>query len=349
MINILLAIPKDREQGYKYIVNACNELNVKYELYDIYSANWVDDIKKINPKGIIYRPEFRYRNWRIFFNERIEYINQYLGIPVYPSLKELSLYESKRNMAYFAMLNSLPYPKTYIFGNKEEAIKFAQTTSYPIVFKTDFGNASQGVKILKNKKQAIEIINAAFGNGYKIKPFDDRKLDLWNRFKFIVRPFYRKLFGIRNIPPDFEIDSVIFQEFIEIKKEWRIVKIGNSYFGHDKLPDERGFNSGSGLTSWAIPPKELFYLIKDICDKHKFNSMAFDVFENIKGEYLISELQTVFGVVAKNQMHKKINGQLIPFRFYFDTIMNDFKEELGNFGQNYCYNLRVQDFLNQLK
>ena len=98
---MLLAIPTDREGLSKHIVNACRELKVDHAVVNIYAADWMVALQRLKPTGCIYIPEFRFACWRELFGERIRFINQQMGIPVYPRLHELELYESKRRMAYW--------------------------------------------------------------------------------------------------------------------------------------------------------------------------------------------------------------------------------------------------------
>jgi hypothetical protein len=343
-----LAIPKDREAIYRHIENACIELDVFYTLYDIYSSNWIEDIQAINPNGCIYSGEFRYAAWRDLFKERIRFISHDLGIPIYPRMHEYDLWESKRKMAYWLQANQIPHARTWVFGNKDQALEFIQSAKYPLIFKTDFGNASFGVRKLENPKQAMALWRQSFGNGYRIPTYKPYESDLKSRFKALVRPAYRRVRGIRDIPRDVELDVMLFQEMIDIQHEWRIVKSGDSYFGHQKLPNRAGMHSGSSLSSWTIPPIELFNFTKYVCEKGRFSTMCIDVFEDNQGRYFVNELQAIFGVIANNQMYRQVGDSLIGLRFYYDSNMKTWQEGEGEFGQDYHYRSRVNDFIANL-
>lgn len=343
-----LIIPKDREGDWQHIINACQHLKIEAVPFDIYASDWIDRAKSSGADGCLYRPEYRFQSWRQIFGERIKFLNETLGMPVYPSLDELSLYESKRNMAYWLKQSGFPHPSTHIFGSYAEAENFIRSATFPIIHKTDFGNCGQGVRIVRKPEDAIKIARKTFNSGYRVPSYDVENIDLWRRFKHIVRPFYRRIFSICDKPADIELDSVIFQEFIEISTEWRIVKIGRKYFGHDKLPNSKGLRSGGGETSWAVPPVRIFNLAQQICEVGKFNSMSLDIFEDVNGHLFVNELQTVFGVVANNQMYRVISGDRVGFSFEYDAAKKSWTEELGEFGQDYCYRLRAKDFVHQI-
>ena len=227
-------------------------------------------------------------------------------------------------------------------------MNFIERATYPLIFKTDFGNAASGVRLLQNKRQALSVFKRSFGNGYRVPTYREFTVDLVPRLKAMVRPAYRRLAGIRHLPRDVELDVMLFQELVPIKHEWRLIKAGDSFFGHQKVRGERGFHSGSGKSSWNIPPVAAFELAKRVCEMGDFATMGLDIFETDSGELLINELQTVFGVIAKNQMYREKDGELVGFRRYFDTAANEWREEEGEFGQDYCYRLRVKDFLRML-
>lgn len=349
---VKLMVPRDREEGWKHVERACRHENVECEVFDLYSANWISDVQGSGAVGCIYRPEFRYSEWRRLFLERMTVIGRDLAVPLYPGLHELQLYESKRNMAYWLAINGFPCPKTWVFGSYDEAQVFLASATYPLVHKTDFGNASQGVRVVRGESEAIGIAKRAFGNGYRAPSYTPGRLDLIRRAKHVVRPLYRGLTGKRLYPRDCEIDVILFQEKVAIAREWRLVKAGRSYFGSRKVEattgPKAGLHSGSGQSSWDIPPVEAFDLAFEICQAGDFGTMAIDMFETADGRLLVNELQTVFGTQAPNQMYKLESGELLPIRYTRDSLSREWHEEFGEYGQDMCYRLRVRDFLRQL-
>ena len=116
-----------------------------------------------------------------------------------------------------------------------------------------------------------------------------------------------------------------------------MIRIGDSYFGHKKLL-RNGFASGSGKSSLERPPDELLHLTRDICDKGGFRSMNIDVFEDEEGNYLVNELQTIFGSYKPVQM--RVDGK--PGRFIYEGDSFVFQE--GVFNQHGSNVLRILDF-----
>ena len=142
---------------------------------------------------------------------------------------------------------------------------------------------------------------------------------------------------------DVQWGYAIFQQYIPDAKEWRIIKIGDSYFGHQKLKNGQ-FHSGSDKVGWYDPPRSVLKLCKDVCEKGNFTSMALDILENKDGNFYVTELQTIFGSYNQSQMY--INGK--PGRYLYDEINDDWFFEQGYFNQNYSHNLRLEYAISQL-
>ncbi len=306
---------------------ACKSLSVDYVILDLLAEDWIENIRNAKIDGLLIRAKGNFQEHKTLFDERLRIINYDLRIPIYPSYNELFLYENKRMYAYWLQAHWFPYPSTHVFYNKSEAKQFIRKAKFPLVFKTNGGASSSGVSIIKSKRKALYYINRIFG----INPYFSLGKIPWTRKWKIPIP----KIGMA------QKHYAIIQDYISIKWEWRIIKIGDSYFGHQKLL-KGNFASGSDRVGWIEPPKELLYMIKNVCEAGQFDSMAMDVLESIEGGYYINELQSLFGSFLPYQM--KINN--IPGRFIYQN--NDFVFEEGEF--NVCNSnvLRVKDFISKL-
>lgn len=319
---------------HNHYVDACEALNVDYEVIDILSTDWIDKIQTSGCDGFLCRPPCDFQERKTIYDEKIYFINKFLTKPVYPSYDEQFIYENKRNMASFLQIMDFPHPKTNVFARKEDALEFIEKCEYPIVFKSNVGASATGVTIVKDRDHAKKIVLSIFG----------RFNSLFTIGKILFLKS-RKLKGLK-FPAFGAIQKhyAIIQEYHKIKWEWRIIKIGESYFGHQKLLTGE-FASGSGIDAvgWVDPPKELLFLVKDICEKGQFYSMSVDIFETEDDKYLINELQTHFGAYDRPQMY--IDG--IPGRYVLKNDM--FVFEAGDFNRFYNNLLRVEHFVDLLK
>jgi glutathione synthase/RimK-type ligase-like ATP-grasp enzyme len=249
------------------------------------------------------------------FLEKIEIVANELGKDVYPSIKEQKIYEAKRTLTYFLQANNIPHPKTWIFYNKEQAMNFIQNATFPIVYKTHNGAGASGVEIIKSRKQAVALIKTTFDSYYINKSITDFR--------------------------DIDFGYVLFQHFIEGAREHRIIKIGESWIGHEKALNQTSeFMSGSGINFWTRPTNEVLDFCRKIAEKHNFTTMCFDIFEDKQGGFYVNELQTWFGSYNPSQMY--IDG--IPGRFVYKD--NKYLFEEGLFNHNQSLILRLVDMLN---
>ena len=301
----------NRQQYHRHWIGACRDLGISYQLIDLEKADWIEQINHANCDIFLVWPEVSSTELKTMFDERLSIMVEQMHKHIYPSLLESSLYENKRLQHYWMQVNHVPCPKTWVFYNPEETFDFIEKCTFPIVFKSNLGASSSGVFILENKRTANKMIDRTFKDGIRLKGHN-----IHNRQK----------------------GNLYCQEYLPEVKEWRMVRIGNSFFGHGK---ERvgHFHSGSHKVNWDLPPIGAFNLLRQVTDIGGFTSMDMDLFETADGRFLVNELQTVFGTsIAGEQM--KIEGQ--PGRYLYDD--GAWKFEPGSFCSNHMCNLRI-DYL----
>jgi glutathione synthase/RimK-type ligase-like ATP-grasp enzyme len=313
---------------HKYYVKSCEELGIAYEIIDIIGADWLSKVLASDCDGFLCRPPSEFQERKSMFDEKLYIIDKLIGKPIYPSYNELLIYENKRMMSYWLDLNNFPHAPTRVFYQKKEFLNFLKNTAMPIVLKNNIGSTSKGVLIVKNKVIAGIIANLVFGLG-------NAKLALGYTSQMTGKILPFPALGTM------QKHYLIVQDFERIKWEWRVIKIGNSFFGHKKLL-KGNFASGSGKVGWDIPPENLLLMVKNICDVGKFHSMAVDVFETLDGRFLVNELQSIFGSYDNSQMY--FEGK--PGRFILENGKFIFEE--GVFNKHGSYLLRVKHFVDLL-
>ncbi|WP_271406752.1 ATP-binding protein [Tenacibaculum soleae] len=327
-----LAILTDFYNHYKLYEKSCIELGIEYVIIDFLSSNWLNNINANSDcDGYLVRPSHDFQEHNDVYMERLYFLNIILKKKIYPSYNELKLYENKRNMASWLQINNVSHPETTVFLNKKEALKFTDSATYPIVFKSNAGAGAKGVEIVKNKDRARKIIKNIFGRYNSL-------FTLGNFKKKKKLGFNIPLFG------DAQKHVVLIQKFHPIKWEWRVIKIGYSYFGYKKLL-EGEFASGSGKVERIAPPLHLLEMVKEICEKDAFYSMAVDIFETEDNKFLVNELQSLFGTDSKLDYELLHNGK--QGRYVYEN--NSFVFEEGIFNKHGSYLLRVKHFIKILK
>lgn len=301
---------------HRNYVAACEELGVDYLCIGLAREDWLERVRQSACDGFIVHPTAPHSRWKAFFDERLRVIADDLGRPLRPLLRELWFYESKRRMAYWMQAHDVPHPATHVFYEREEALAFCRDSRYPLVLKSDMGSSAQGVSIIRGPDEAEWLVLKAFGRGIPRRGGDDRDRD-WG--------------------------YVMFQEYLEDAREFRVIQIGESWFAHEKIRAGRGdFHSGSGQVAWNVPPPATLDLCHDIARKGRFQTMDYDVFVLPDGSTRVNELQAVFASYNPSQMY--VDG--MPGRYRRRDGQWDFEE--GLFNRNGCANLRIEAFVKDL-
>jgi len=304
-----------RHNHWPYIA-ACRELGVAYKLLDISGPDWLEVLKKSACNAFLVWPSVTVSVWKQMFDERLRTMTHDLNLLVFPSYAEAWVYESKRRMHYWLAANGVPHPQTWVFYDLKEALAFGATVRLPIVYKSDLGSGASGVRVFRNRRRLLQHIRRCFQRGFTT---------------------------YRRGPRDKEWGFVLLQEYLPDVREWRIVRVGDSYFGYEKL--KRGeYHSGSLERRYVPLAEELLSFADRILDMGPFYSMDLDIFETTDRRYLVNELQTMFGT-SRSEMYRQSNevGRLIR-----KANADSWVFEPGDFSRNACCNLRVLYLLQML-
>ena len=344
MGKIKIAILKN-EDPYDHLhwEKACNAYQdkINYNIIDLTSSNWLEHIRSFEPLVCLLKPSGKTSIFRTLYQERVDVIAHDLNINIFPSYNELKIYENKRFFAYWAKANKIPHPQTHIFYNKKEVLNYIDNITFSVVGKLNIGASGKGVKIIRTKSELLEYIETAFKGGLqaRIGPnFDQRKIlqRLWYKIKQ-PKQLINRLNTYNAIANDKQFGFIILQEYVPHSFEWRVVRIGDSFFAHKKMKSGDKA-SGTSIKKYENPPLQLLDFVKIITDKHLFYSQAVDIFESDKG-YLVNEMQCIFGQSDPYQMLVDDN----PGRYRF--IDGKWKFEKGDFTKNQCCDLRMEFIL----
>ncbi len=314
--SVRVGILRTRALFHTSYVAACQELGVPFQVIDLAENDWQRDVLESKCGCFLAWPDATLTPWAKMYKDRCDVIENDLSIPVYPGRLERWLYEDKVRTRDWLMAHELPLPRTWVFFEEDAAKEFAEGCELPLVFKTSFGAAATGVEIVRSRRRVFAIIRRAFSRGHVPDGHDLR---------------------------DRQWRSVLFQRFLPDVCEWRLVRIGESYFGHPK--GKLGeFFSGSGSVEWAMPSNRHLDLLHRVTELGGFRSMAVDLFETPDGEVFINELQTVFGAsTAVDQMRKDGRPGRMVRKAEGEWIF-----EFGDYSRNACANERVRDVLGRI-
>lgn len=338
ILKVAILRNENHDSGDNWL-QACQKRGIVADIIDLCSINAIEQIKKGEYSFCVLRPPGSHEVYKSMYDEKLFHIVHTLKIPCFPSFFECFIYENKKSLATFLDLAGIKHPKTSVIGYYDEARRFISSCSYPIVAKTSIGAAGSGVSIINNKSMAKKYIRLAFkGNGIRKRVGPNRQTGSpksWFQ-KAISDPkfFKRKVKQYLKVYNITQRDFVIFQEYVAHDYEWRIVKIGKSYFAYKKFKvvDKA---SGGGNLGYDNPPLQLMTWIHDIAMEHNIATAAFDVLVSKDGYYM-NEIQTIFGQSREHIL--EIEGK--PGRYLYQD--GDWVFEEGLFNTNQSYDLRLE-------
>lgn len=339
-------LKNESDEAHLHWVSACKKNNNSYQVLDLTRSNWLDKIREQDYTCFLACPPGRETHYKKLYDERIYILNNVLGKVVYPNYDEISIHENKRYLSFWLASQDLPHPETNVFYYQDEALEFLKNSPFPIVGKFGIGASGKGVRVLKNIETAVAYVNKAFSKGglHQRSGPNLKMGGYWGRIKKIIKNPSRiknRLETYKTIYNEIQKDFVILQEYIPHDFEWRVIRIGNSYFGHKKIKQGDKASGTKGI-DYSVPPEKLLNFVRELCETYNFNAMAVDLFEDGKGGYLINEMQTIFGHVQEYIC--ELNGK--PGRFVSRENKWEFQE--GMFNTNLSYDLRLENVLELL-
>jgi len=335
------------EDPYDHLpwIKACEVFKdkISYNTINLTTENWLQTVQNESPDYFFLKPSGKTSIFRTLYQERVDVLVNDLNYKAFPTFKELRIYENKRFFSYWVVANKIPLPETVVFYNEKETMDFLRSKPYPVVAKLNVGASGKGIKILENNRQAEQYIINIFKKG--ISPQTGPRLSKGKIGKRLIqklthpKELKNRINTYQEISSDKQKGFVILQEYIPHKFEWRVVRIGHSFFAHKKLISNQKA-SGSLLKNYENPPLDLFDFVKEITDHHHFFSQAVDIFETGRG-YLVNEMQCIFGQSDPYQM--LVDGKAGRYRF----IDGEWVFEPGDFARNGCYDLRIEFVLDE--
>jgi len=282
--------------------NYCHSNGIAYKLVNCYSNSIIHDLSDCD--ALMWH--FEQENPRdVLFAKQLLYSVQSSGKRVFPDFNTVWHFDDKVGQKYLLESIGAPLVPSYVFYTREEAIKWLEGATFPLVNKLRTGSASIHVKKVSTRAMALRIINKSFKRGFRAFKRKKYLLEQIRRYRAGIEGFECVLKGMRDfifVPRSLrglptQKGYVYFQEFIpDNDHNIRLIIIGDRAFGIKRLVRHNDFRaSGSGILRFG---KELFPegLIKtafDISDRLKTQCIAMD-FLHKEGKPLLVEISFGF-------------------------------------------------------
>lgn len=231
----------------------CEKKGIDYKIVDAFDSDIIQQVSDCDA--------FMWHHHHAQFKDvltakRILFALEHAGVKVFPDFKTGWHFDDKVAQKYLLEAIGAPLVPSYVFYDKQEALDWASTTSYPKVFKLKGGAGSANVKLVKTQEECNKLIQRAFGRGFsqfdrlaglkeRIRKFKEGKAGFIDILKGIGRLFITTEFAKQQAP---EKGYAYFQDFSpNLDSDIRIQIIGGKIFGLKRFVRTNDFRaSGSG-------------------------------------------------------------------------------------------------------
>lgn len=280
-----IAIHKKNDDFSSKWIDYCQKNHIDYKTVDCYSNDIIAEMQdcdalmwhfnQSNPKDVL-------------FAKQLIYALQTAGKKVFPDFNTAWHFDDKVGQKYLLEAVGAPLVPSYVFYDKNEAMKWIDRTDFPKVFKLRRGAGSAHVKLLKSKSEARRAVRKAFSSGFSQYDKIGNLKDRWYKYRNGSNTLWNVCKGILRLAKTTEFAKVAgkergyiyFQDFIpENTHDIRVIVIEGKAFAIKRLVREGDFRaSGSGHVKFEKYhfDEELIRLSFKISDQVKSQSLAID-------------------------------------------------------------------------
>jgi glutathione synthase/RimK-type ligase-like ATP-grasp enzyme len=264
------------------------------------------------------------------------------GKIVFPDFRTVWHFDDKVGQKYLLESLKVPFVDSWIFYEKDRALKWAETASYPLVFKLRGGAGSVNVKKVNSVFQAKKLIYQAFSKGFKHDSLISAR-ELFKRFRKNLIKFPGLFKGLirRLVPTPYarvhgrERGYIYFQKFIpDNNHDIRVIVIRERAFAIKRMVRENDFRaSGSGNIKYdkVLFDDGIIELSFIMSERLKMQCVAFDYVLD-KGNPKVVEISYGFSPSGYDQC---------PGYWYKDLTWHE-----GRFDP---YSWMVEDIIRQIR
>ena len=284
-------------------IEYCKENNIPYKIVNAYDTDIVQQVDDCTA-FMWHHTQCDYRDK--LFAKQLIYSLEAMGLKVFPDFHTTWHFDDKVGQKYLLEAIGAPLVHSYVFYDKKEAVEWVNQTTFPKVFKLRGGAGSANVQLVPTKKDAIRLINRAFGKGFpqfnrrgnlkeRIRKYKEGKDTLWGVCKGIGRLFIPTELA-KMVGP--EKGYVYFQDFIPNNTfDIRIIIVANKAFAIKRLTRKNDFRaSGSGMIIYNKEEidEQCVKIAFIVNEKIKSQSIAFDFVFDADNNPMIVEISYGF-------------------------------------------------------
>ncbi len=246
----------------------------EYGIYNLHAHDWLEKVHGYDVVLGLPSSEF----WDLEETRRkFRFIEAHLGKTTYPSPEHAALYEDKELEACLARTYGIPFARTYVSHDRNDAHRLVETLTYPVVSKTFPASGSIGVEMVRNRQAARRLVEQTFSqNGRK-----------------------SHLVALR------QKNYIYLQEFIPNDGyDIRVIAVGNRVFGlYRRVPKWDFRASGMYLVERRDLPEEVMRIALRANSVIKSPALAVDMVHGLDDAYYIIEMSPITQVQDAEWLH----------------------------------------------
>lgn len=287
----------------EYWVEYCKKNNIDYKIVNAYDSDIISQLDDCD--AFMWHHSHVVTKDTLFAKQLLTAI-QLSGKVTFPDIDTGWHFDDKVAQKYLFESRGAPLVPSYVFYNKEAAVKWAENTEFPKVFKLRGGAGATNVYLLHTRKEALRFIAKAFGKGFATADRYNELKDRCTRFRKGKASIIHVLKGIVRLVYTPSSDKryhkeggyAYFQDFMPNQEyDTRIIVInGNKAFGEKRFVRKNDFRaSGSGEFSYNDIDPRIVKTAFDVAKRLKLQSVAFDFIYDENKNPLIVEISYAFG------------------------------------------------------
>lgn len=283
----------------------CDKHQIPYKIVNAFDSDLIEQLQDSD----VFMWHHHHADFKdVVAAKKILFALEHAGINVFPSFNTGWHFDDKVAQKYLLEAINAPMVPSYVFYDKQEALKWSQQTTYPKVFKLKGGAGASNVQLVRSQADAAKLIKKAFGKGFpqfdrmnylmeRINKFKDGQISLLAALKSCGRLIIPRDFAKKQAN---EKGYVYFQDFMpDNDSDLRVVVIGDKAFAIKRMVRDNDFRaSGSGQI--VFDPKQIDeHVIKlafDVNQKLGSQAVAYDFVYDEHQQPLIIEISYGFAM-----------------------------------------------------
>jgi len=244
-----------------------------FDIYDIHAHDWIEKAGPLDVVvGLVSNEVSSLEELRVKYH----FLETYLGKSCFPSADHALLYDDKCLEAYVAGALGLPFARTLISHDRDDAMALIETARFPLISKVNHSSGSMGVELVRRPRRARRIVRKAFSRGGRS----------------VHVPWFRQK------------NYVYFQEFIPNDGyDIRVVAIGDRFFGYYRKVLSGDFRaSGMGKVEKRALPEDAIRIAARVREALRSPQVVVDMVRGLDGRLAIIEYSILYQVETPEQL-----------------------------------------------